>query len=153
MEFYLTGMRKHFNGQKFSRILKILFCDLRISVLLLLHHSAGLYVVALWILLKVTYRSNYLPSENISEVKIVQQMPIQSHGNKPSVAIITSKYYEKLAVDAMMENKTTFVRYKTEGRLPWLFILKLKSRCIIPVCLVLNVLCLRPIISEAPVCY
>lgn len=50
-------------------------------------------------------------------MKIVQQMPIQSHGNKPSVAIITSKYYEKLAVDAMMENKTTFVRYKTEGRL------------------------------------
>lgn len=50
-----------------------------------------------------------------TEVKIVQTMPIQSQGNKPSVAIITSKYYEKLAVDAMMENKTTFVRYKTEG--------------------------------------
>lgn len=59
--------------------------------------------------------------ENISEVKIVQQMPIQSQGNKPSVAIITSKYYEKLAVDAMMENKTTFVRYKTEGRVQYLF--------------------------------
>lgn len=55
----------------------------------------------------------------IAEVKIVQQMPIQSQGNKPSVAIITSKYYEKLAVDAMMENKTTFVRYKTEGSLQY----------------------------------
>lgn len=50
-----------------------------------------------------------------TEVKIVQAMPVQDQGNKPHVAIITSKYYEKLAVDAMMENKTTFVRYKTEG--------------------------------------
>ena len=41
-----------------------------------------------------------------------------SDGNKrPTVAIITSKYYEKLAVDAMMTNKTTFVRYKTEGEI------------------------------------
>lgn len=50
-----------------------------------------------------------------TEVKIVQQMPMQTPGDKPSVAIITSKYYEKLAVDAMMDNKTTFVKYKTEG--------------------------------------
>ena len=50
-----------------------------------------------------------------SEVKIVKQMPTQMQGDKPTVAIITSKYYEKLAVDAMMENKTTFVKYKTEG--------------------------------------
>lgn len=53
------------------------------------------------------------------EVKIVKNMPMQMGvgGKKPSVAIITSKYYEKLTVDAMMEKKTTFVRYKTEGRL------------------------------------
>lgn len=51
----------------------------------------------------------------LSEVKIVKQMPTQVHGSKPTVAIITSKYYEKLAVDAMMEEKTTFVKYKTEG--------------------------------------
>ena len=49
-----------------------------------------------------------------SEVKIVKSMPIQT-GEKPTVAIITSKYYEKLAVDSMMTNKTTFVKYKTEG--------------------------------------
>lgn len=49
------------------------------------------------------------------EVKIVQQMPTQTKGRKPTVAIITSKYYEKLAVDSMMDDKTTFVRYKTEG--------------------------------------
>jgi len=50
-----------------------------------------------------------------SEVKIVKQMPTQTEGRKPTIAIITSKYYEKLAVDSMMEDKTTFVRYKTEG--------------------------------------
>ena len=48
-------------------------------------------------------------------MKVVKNMPIQSGPNKPTVAIITSKYYEKLAVDAMMENKTTFVRFKSEG--------------------------------------
>ena len=42
-------------------------------------------------------------------------MPIQSGPNKPTIAVITSKYYEKLAVDSMMENKTTFVRFKSEG--------------------------------------
>ena len=51
------------------------------------------------------------------EVKIVKQMPAQTPGKKPTVAIITSKYYEKLAVDAMMDDKTTFVKYKTEGKI------------------------------------
>jgi hypothetical protein len=50
-----------------------------------------------------------------TEVKIVKQMPTVTQGRKPTVAIITSKYYDKLAVDSMMEDKTTFVRYKTEG--------------------------------------
>ena len=53
----------------------------------------------------------------LSEVKIVKQMPTVTEGRKPTIAIITSKYYEKLAVDSMMEDKTTFVRYKTEGLL------------------------------------
>ena len=47
----------------------------------------------------------------------MKQMPTQTQGRKPTIAIITSKYYEKLAVDSMMEDKTTFVRYKTEGQL------------------------------------
>ncbi len=45
----------------------------------------------------------------------MKNMPIQSGPNKPTIAVITSKYYEKLAVDSMMENKTTFVRFKSEG--------------------------------------
>ena len=54
----------------------------------------------------------------ISEVKEVKQMSTitMSGDTKPSIAIITALYCEKLAVDAMMENKTTFVRYKTEGK-------------------------------------
>jgi hypothetical protein len=31
---------------------------------------------------------------------------------RPSIAIITVNYFEKLAVDAMIENKVTFVRHK-----------------------------------------
>ncbi len=54
-----------------------------------------------------------------AEVKVVKNMPAMNQGNgtsRPTIAIITSKYYEKLAVDAMMEEKTTFVKYKTEGK-------------------------------------
>ena len=39
-----------------------------------------------------------------------------SAGKKPSVAIITANYYEKLAVDSMITDKTTFVKYKKGGR-------------------------------------
>lgn len=31
---------------------------------------------------------------------------------RPTIAIITVNYFEKLAVDAMIENKVTFVRQK-----------------------------------------
>ena len=34
---------------------------------------------------------------------------------KPTIAVITNLLSEKQAVDAMMDNKTTFIRYKTEG--------------------------------------
>lgn len=33
----------------------------------------------------------------------------------PTVAIITALYSEKLAVDAMLESRETFVKYKTDG--------------------------------------
>ena len=53
--------------------------------------------------------------DKTEEVKVVKNMPMHTGGEKPTIAIITSKYYEKVAVDSMMEEKTTFVRYKTEG--------------------------------------
>lgn len=36
---------------------------------------------------------------------------------QPTIAIITAQYCEKIAVDAMLENKETFVRYTTVGKL------------------------------------
>ena len=47
---------------------------------------------------------------------MVKTMPIISAKLQPTIAIITAQYCEKMAVDAMMENKTTYVRYKTEGQ-------------------------------------
>ncbi|RMZ95820.1 hypothetical protein BpHYR1_017278 [Brachionus plicatilis] len=45
----------------------------------------------------------------------VQQQPVLPDNQKPTIAIITVNYYEKLAVDAMMTDKITFYRRKPEG--------------------------------------
>jgi len=50
--------------------------------------------------------------ENIT---VVKQMPKVEAAKQPTIAIITSQYYEKMAVDAMMTNRQTFVRYATVG--------------------------------------
>ena len=57
----------------------------------------------------------YLLSVFATEVQMVKQMPTIAANQQPTIAIITALYHEKVAVDAMMENKTTYVRYKTEG--------------------------------------
>lgn len=49
------------------------------------------------------------------EVIMLQQQPTVLNNEQPTVAIITVNYYEKLAVDAMMVNKVTFVRHKADG--------------------------------------
>lgn len=49
------------------------------------------------------------------EVVNINQQPSVSNEEQPTIAIITVNYYEKLAVDAMMTNKITFVRHKPEG--------------------------------------
>lgn len=46
---------------------------------------------------------------------MVKQMPKVAQMDQPVIAIITALYPEKLAVDTMIENQQTFVRYKTEG--------------------------------------
>ncbi|XP_017888478.1 uncharacterized protein LOC108629969 isoform X4 [Ceratina calcarata] len=48
-----------------------------------------------------------------TQVQIVKQMP--KVAKQPTIAIITAQYCEKLAVDSMIENKETFVRYTTVG--------------------------------------
>ncbi|XP_052805319.1 uncharacterized protein LOC128234829 [Mya arenaria] len=50
-----------------------------------------------------------------TEVQVVKQMNVVSASNQPTIAIITANYCEKMAVDAMMENKTTYVKYKVKG--------------------------------------
>ncbi|XP_060064784.1 uncharacterized protein LOC132545130 [Ylistrum balloti] len=49
------------------------------------------------------------------EVKLVKVMPVLSSRDQPTIAIVTTLFCEKLAVDAMIEDKTTFVKCKTEG--------------------------------------
>ncbi|XP_003368325.1 conserved hypothetical protein [Trichinella spiralis] len=46
---------------------------------------------------------------------MVKQMPKVGHSDTPTVAIVTYLYVEKIAVDAMIENRKTYVRYKTDG--------------------------------------
>ncbi|KAG8243875.1 hypothetical protein J6590_035490 [Homalodisca vitripennis] len=50
-----------------------------------------------------------------TNVQVVKQMPTMVKAKQPTIAIITAQYCEKLAVDAMIENKETFVRYTTVG--------------------------------------
>lgn len=52
---------------------------------------------------------------NENKVKVVKQMPKIVKAKQPTIAIITSQYCEKLAVDAMMDDQETFVRYTTVG--------------------------------------
>ncbi|KAG1652970.1 hypothetical protein GQR58_025886 [Nymphon striatum] len=54
-------------------------------------------------------------TQNDTTLKIVKQMPTVVSSHQPTIAIITAQYCEKLAVDTMIENKDTYVRYKTEG--------------------------------------
>ncbi|XP_040570406.1 uncharacterized protein [Lepeophtheirus salmonis] len=54
--------------------------------------------------------------QNEDQVTVVKQMPRgQERSVNPSIAIITSQYHEKMAVDAVMTNKQTFMRYATVG--------------------------------------
>ncbi|CAG9860984.1 unnamed protein product [Phyllotreta striolata] len=54
-------------------------------------------------------------SHDTHQVTIVKQMPNVASSKQPTIAIITAQYCEKIAVDAMIENKETFVRYTTVG--------------------------------------
>lgn len=65
-----------------------------------------------------------------TEVQMVNQMPRIAANQQPTIAIITANYCEKLAVDAMMDNKTTFVKYKTEGRTTCITAIK-ETHCLV----------------------
>ena len=36
--------------------------------------------------------------------------------DQPTIAVITAHYFEKMAVDAVMKDRKTFVRYATVGK-------------------------------------
>lgn len=48
-----------------------------------------------------------------TKIQLVKQMPKFLKIKQPVIAIITSQYREKLAVDAMISDKETYVRYRT----------------------------------------
>lgn len=48
-----------------------------------------------------------------TKVNLVKQMPKVIRSKQPVIAIITAQYCEKLAVDSMISDKETFVRYRT----------------------------------------
>ncbi|GIY69283.1 uncharacterized protein CDAR_284211 [Caerostris darwini] len=67
-------------------------------------------------LVKCLTNGNYMrTTKNDTDVKMVKQMPMVAQSKQPLIAIITAQYCEKLAVDAMIDNKETFVKFKTEG--------------------------------------
>lgn len=50
-----------------------------------------------------------------TNVQVVRQMPTMASSKQPTIAVVTAQYCEKLAVDSMLENKETYVRYTTVG--------------------------------------
>lgn len=58
---------------------------------------------------------NYTRTTKLIDTKInlVKQMPPVFKSQPPVIAILTSQYCEKLAVDSMISDKETFVRYRT----------------------------------------
>ncbi|OWA51013.1 hypothetical protein BV898_15515 [Hypsibius exemplaris] len=58
--------------------------------------------------------SNLAP-EAQTTFTIGKHMPTLAPWEQPTIAIITALFCEKIAVDAMMDHKETFVRYQTQG--------------------------------------
>lgn len=82
-----------------------------------IHHEDTEIKVILIHILEVVY--TYFFSLNYTYFllnQVVKQMPTIASNKQPTIAIITAQYCEKLAVDAMLENKETFVRYTTVGK-------------------------------------
>lgn len=50
-----------------------------------------------------------------TKVNLVKQMPKVTKSQQPVIAIITAQYCEKLAVDTMISDKETFVRYRVSS--------------------------------------
>ncbi|XP_045513472.1 uncharacterized protein LOC123720647 isoform X2 [Pieris brassicae] len=49
------------------------------------------------------------------DTQVVKQMPTLCSSRQPTIAVVTALYCEKQAVDAMMDNQETYVRFTTVG--------------------------------------
>ena len=58
---------------------------------------------------------SHLAPEAQTTFTIGKHMPTLQPWEQPTIAVITALFCEKIAVDAMMDNKETFVRYQTQG--------------------------------------
>lgn len=61
-------------------------------------------------------RNNQIRVFLFTEVILYKSISELSDTFRPTIAIITVNYFEKLAVDAMIENKVTFIRHHKQGR-------------------------------------
>ncbi|CAH4035534.1 unnamed protein product [Pieris brassicae] len=50
------------------------------------------------------------------DTQVVKQMPTLCSSRQPTIAVVTALYCEKQAVDAMMDNQETYVRFTTVGK-------------------------------------
>ena len=57
----------------------------------------------------------------VAEFRTVAHVPVLSRTDQPTVAIVTLLYCEKLAVDAMIDYKTTYFRCKKAGHISLTF--------------------------------
>jgi len=53
--------------------------------------------------------------ENVTVVKQMKGMMSDNRLDQPTIAVITAHYFEKMAVDSVMKDRQTFVRYATVG--------------------------------------
>jgi len=52
------------------------------------------------------------------DVKLSKEFPNIAPRDTPTVALITSRFCEKVAVDAMLESKVTYIKHDPDGSTP-----------------------------------
>jgi len=50
-----------------------------------------------------------------ADVKLVAEFPAVSVRDTPTIAVITSLFCEKMAVDAMLESKVTYIKHVSDA--------------------------------------
>ncbi len=85
-------------------------------------------------------------------VTVVKQMPRVERAFQPTIAVITSQYHEKLAVDAVMTNKQTFVRYATVGKTKRMHVYQMFVAFLLSLLLFLFDLCTHHFYTYVPIC-